>query len=647
MFKKISFFMIALAMTFAGAQRSRAQDPTSQPTATATPDAQQQQEEKLKQERKATALLEQLVSEAQGLRLPENRIRVQISAGDMLWNRDAARARGLFNDAGAAISQMTSDVDRTDRDDIQVLTALRRDLVLTAARHDAELGYQLLRSTQPPPVANVTVVNGRRAVNFPDQTANLEQSLLSVIATTDPKLAYQKVVELLDKGEYPSAVGRVLVQLMTKDKEAFDKLSSKVLTRLSSDNLVSSRDAGNLAIVLLRAGPRPAESSTGNSTGAASAPNANQAILTESSYHDLMDATITAALTATRPAPGSNPGFVTVVGSGPGGRGDFRPTPPGQPDAAQQTQNNARSLLMQMQMMLPQIDQYMPTRAQSVRQKLTELGMSNNQMAQLGQMSNALRQNTSEGLMAAAASAPQQIQPRLYQQAAQKAIDEGNTDRAVQIANEHLDETSRNLLIQTVDLKKMATDPTPEKLAEIRQRVAALPNDSDRVKMLIGLANLVQKDNAKLALRFLEDARILVGKRATSYRDFEDQISVADAFASIDPQRSFDVLEPGIAQLNELLAAAAILSGFEVEVFRDGELPLQNGSELGAMVTRFGYELAALAKLDFDHAKMTADRFQLAEPRLLAKLAIVQLALGGPQNQLNLRRNQGIQVFSR
>jgi len=31
---------------------------------------------------------------------------------------------------------------------------------------------------------------------------------------------------------------------------------------------------------------------------------------------------------------------------------------------------------MQMQMMLPKVDQYLPDRAAAVRQKLTELGMS-------------------------------------------------------------------------------------------------------------------------------------------------------------------------------------------------------------------------------------------------------------------------------
>ena len=184
--------------------------------------------------------------------------------------------------------------------------------------------------------------------------------------------------------------------------------------------------------------------------------------------------------------------------------------------------------------------------------------------------------------------------------------------------------------MQAVDFKRAAINPTPEKLAEIRQKLAALPSDSDRVRFLIELSLTTRKDNPKLALRFMDDARPLVSRKATSYRDFEDQIKVADAYSALDAKKSFEVLEPGIAHLNELLSAAEVLNGFEVEVFKDGELSLRGDSDLVGMIARYGQELAALAKVDFDHARMTADRFLLPEPRLNAKLSIVQSALGSP-----------------
>jgi hypothetical protein len=627
----IRSFSVAAILMLAGAA-THAQDAT-------TPDPAKQQEEKAKLESKAITLLEQVVSEAQALKLPENRIRVQIIAGDLLWDRSAARARGFFTDAGAVLSQMMIDTDASDREDFQTLTRLRQELVLSAARHDAELGYQLLRQTQPP--ANTNAGNRRRG-GFPEVDM-LEQNLLAVIATTDPKVAYQKASEALDKGEYPSSLARVLAQLQSKDEEAFKKLTDKTLSRLTSDNLLSTTQATGVAMSLLRAGPQLTSSATAT-TSATQTTNTvssrNAPVLNESSYHDLLDRVVTAALTAT-PRTNANGGGGNqrravrqgvVIGSMDGGgvwTSDGTPEPQTPADPAQVQQNNARMLLRNLQGMLTQVDQYLPERSQAVRQKLSEMGMGNNSMADFAnQMRNVMQQGDSESLAAAAANVPGPLQSRLYQEAAERAVAEGNIDRAQQIANDHLDENGRTAITQAIDFKKLTTNVSSDNLAEIRQKLAALPSDADRVKYLADLATATQKDNPKLALKFAEDARALVGKRATTYRDMENQLRVAELFASIDPKRSFDVLEPGIAQLNELLAAAQVLNGFEVEVFRDGELPLQGGSELGSMISRYGQQLASLSKLDFERAQITADRFQFAEPRLMAKLAIVQGAFG-------------------
>jgi len=638
--KKIAPFLMLLASTgFVIAQDATSQTATAQ----SSPDPQQQQEEKAKLEKKAAVLLEQVVSEAGALKLPENRIRVQIAAGDMLWDRSATRARGLLSDAGAMLSQMVLEGDRTDRDEMQTLNQLRQDLVLTAGRHDAELGYQLLRSTQPQ--TNTTNAGGGRRFGF-DPQGNLEQNLLATIAATDPKVAYQKASEALDKGEYPTALNRVLAQLQSKDEEAFKKLSEKALSRLGSENLLTTREAASLALNLLLPGPRVTGTASNQPTQASTtnARNNSTQVLSESAYHDLLDNAITAALNVTSLGPGNN-----NRGTGPGGR--FRMPPNQQPtnDDAQNRQNNARTLLLGLAAVLTQIDQYLPERSQTVRQKMTDLGMGNNPNMTYGnQMRAAMQQGTSETLEAAAKTAPPQMQSRLYQQAAQKAVDEGNTDRALQLANDHLDESTRNSIMQAVDFKRLTTTASAEKLDEIKQKLAGLPSDSDRVKYLIDLSTSTQKDNPKLALRFLDDARNLVNKRAANYKQFEDQLKVADAFAAVDSKRSFEVLEPGIAQLNELLSAAQVLNGFEIEIFKEGELSLRSDNDLVGMVSRFGQELASLAKVDFNKARMAADRFQLPEPRLNAKLQIVQSVLGvqRPTNDGN-RRFQNFQFVMR
>ena len=231
---------------------------------------------------------------------------------------------------------------------------------------------------------------------------------------------------------------------------------------------------------------------------------------------------------------------------------------------------------------------------------------------------------TADALVQAAATAPQQMQSRLYQQAAYKALEEGDTERARQIANDHLQANARDNVIRRIDFRELAKKAEGARVEDVRQAVARLQTDNEKIDFLIQVANDAQKENPKLALQLLDDAKQITNHRATFYEHFEQQLKVARAYSAIDPARSFDVLDPGIGQLNELLSAAAVLSGFEISMFRDGEMAIQGGNGLTQMVNRFGQELAQLAKSDFERSETLAGRFQFPEARIMTRLAIVQ-----------------------
>jgi len=634
---RLTAFIIGLSILSA-ATVINAQDSTSQ----LTPANAQTDEEKLKEqeavEKKATALLEQVVSEVQLLKLPENRIRVQIAAGDLLWKHNEQRARSMFLLATDGVAEMMrSRDDNLQRSAVQ----LRQEVVLTAAQHDAALAYQLLattRSLAPPSDANNDF---RRR----DPANNLEEILLARVAAIDPKLAAQKVEEVLAKGQYPNTLAQVLAGLESQDKEAATKLTAKVVSKLQSENMLGNVQAQMLALNLLRAGPRPTSNTTNatiSGSAVANQPMVNTTgVLAESSFQDLLNTVIDAALRATPQTTNNQRG-----GNNPRGRGNFggaQTAGQSQLTDGQIEQQNARRLLAGLQGLLPQIDQYLPSRATAVRNKMTEIGMGNNPRLAFGQMNSLMQQGTADSLLAAAPAAPPQLQWRLYQQAAQKALDEGDVDRARQIANDHLDATTRDRVLQKVDFQLIAKKVEAENMDELRQTLGSLRSDDERIDLLLQLAAQAQwaapeqkpalaaPGDSKLALKFLGEAQRLTNRRATSYQQFEQQLRVADAFAALDPARSFEVLDPGIAQLNELLSAAALLSGFEVEIFKDGELLLGGGSGLGNMISRYGQQLATLAKADFTRAESSANKFQLAEPRIFAQLAIVRNVLGVPQ----------------
>ena len=637
--KKLFVLLMILGCTLAPVFAQ--EQPTEQPT------SEEVEKAKAEREKNAYRLLDQVIDEAQSLRVAENRVRVQIVAGDLLWKNNPARARSLFAMAAEGVAELNrtpQNIDnrreRPQNNNNRRSFQLRQELVLAAARHDAQLAYQLLASTKPPVQ---TVVPDQRGPRFQPNAINpedsLEQMLLGRIASLDPKLAAQNAEQILDKGQFPRTLPEVINQLHKQDPEAAAKLTDKTVKKLQTANLLTNNEAGFLIQQFLMAGPRLPESGNGATTFIG-----RPAILDQGAYVELLGTVVDLALKAMPPTPSTpvrRPGQPAVrsgvTTAGPN-------TGPPQPTEAQMEQNGARRFLASLQGALPVIDQYLPAKSALVRQKLSEAGMPTN--APMNVPYRALQGNvTSDALMQAAATAPPQMQPRLYQQAAYKALEEGNPDRARQIATEHLSDKAREILMQQVSFREMAQKGDGARIDEIRQTIARLQTDEEKINMIVQMASDAEKVNPKLAAQLLEDAKQMTSRRATSYDQFGQQLRVAHAFATIDPARSFEVLDPGISQLNELLAAAVVLNGFEMNMFRDGEMMLQADSGLGSMINRFGQELAVLARSDFERSETLAGRFQFAEPRIMTRLAIVQGLLDARQqstitpNRVNVFRN--------
>src|SRR5678816_4957227 len=148
--KRLLTLTLALGL-FSFSVFAQDQPAASQPS----PSTEEQEKEKADRERNAYRMLDQVIDEAQSLRLTENRVRIQINAADMLWDQNQGRARSLFSMAGESIAEL-------GRTQVAALNRrsnptgpnfappnlrsfqLRQELVLTAARHDATLAYQLL-----------------------------------------------------------------------------------------------------------------------------------------------------------------------------------------------------------------------------------------------------------------------------------------------------------------------------------------------------------------------------------------------------------------------------------------------------------------------------------------------------------------------
>src|SRR6185295_7727318 len=298
-------------------------------------------EEQAALEKKALDLLDRTIGDGRSLRLPENRARVQFTAGDLMWKRDEKRARGFFAEAAASCAEMISAIDITNRrgdNQLQAASQLRQEMLAVVARRDPELALDFLRATRlpSPPQSDQAFMRGGRR---PEQDANLEASLLVQLAANDPKLALRLAEEALDKGEYSSRLVQLLAQLQEKDKAAAEKLADKIARKLRSENLLTNQSARTLATSLLIRGPR-ATGPAGNSSIASST---SAPVLDASAYRDLMEAVIAAGMSFTQSA-----GQVTSRGGPGAGRGGRGPGGFG----AQFGQNSGIGLLMDLASLL-------------------------------------------------------------------------------------------------------------------------------------------------------------------------------------------------------------------------------------------------------------------------------------------------------
>src|ERR1051325_8433531 len=71
-----------------------------------SPSTEEQETEKAEREANAYRLLDQIIDDAQSLRLAENRVRVQIMGGDLLWDRNQGRARSLLSMAAESVAEL-------------------------------------------------------------------------------------------------------------------------------------------------------------------------------------------------------------------------------------------------------------------------------------------------------------------------------------------------------------------------------------------------------------------------------------------------------------------------------------------------------------------------------------------------------------
>jgi hypothetical protein len=583
--------LVLVIQSFSAAQTPATQEPTKP----------EDKEARQALEQKALALLDVVIADSESLK-PMNRLRLQITAADLLWPHDEKRARKIFVKSIGDFNELVSNLDPSDPNfynNIQAPAQLYNEILQMLAQHDPQMALDFLHQTHLPRLPQ----NPSRFVE-PSQELQMETQLADQIAAKDPKLALQAGLEILDKG-MTSNLPSLIQQLQEKDRDAAAKLASAFINKLQSENLLLNNEAASAAINLLRIVHSEQSHAVTANDKPLVAPNSTP-ILDAQAYRDLIDLTLNAALAAPLPA---NP-------------------------SAWQERNIAQTLLTGMKEMMSDIEQYAPTRVAALQRRVADFSQSIDAGSRFWQDNQEVFEKGSvEDILALAPKVAPEMRDQIYQQAAWKAMGQGEGDRARQIINDNISNPiNRRQMLEQVERQIASKDAGEGKLEQARLALTRLRTNEDRAGMLIQLANTVaSKGDKKTALQLLDEARGLVSNRPENYNQLELQLQLAQAFSSLDPKRSFEIIEPLVAQFNELLSAAEVLNGFGQQYFKDGELIWQ-GSPLSQVLGQSSEELGSLALADFDRARDVAGRFQRLEARLMAQLSIARQALSNQKS---------------
>jgi hypothetical protein len=527
-------------------------------------------------EKKALDLVEALSDQVLNLHASANRIRAQTQVADLLWARDEKRARTLFT---AAVTQLTNQISELDYGDPEVynemsrIYQLRQELIMRIAPHDGELAIAALNQTR-----FQGDNRSRYAGNYTaDSEANLEMSLANIVVAKSPETALKLARSSLSRGVSGNIIS-FLPTLNKQDAKAAQTLYREIVTRIKDDSVGRNPELTNNAWNLLT-GFQP--------------PQADEDI-----YRDLLTSML---------------GYMTAMNR-----------------QTQQGMNQAQSMYYQIERIMPLVEKYAPARVAEVRDWTRGVERTIDPNARLYQeLRQVSEKGTVDDILALVPRSPPGFQSLLYQNAAWKAVSNGDTARAKEIAEKISDPVQRRQVIDQLDNQAARSVEGNNRVVEARRLADSARTITRKIDILLQSAWTLSNSDKKTALDLLSEAKSILASTPQSAAELQAQFAVLRAYLRLDPEQAFAMLQPLVARLNDFVSAAAILDGIDYRYLKDGEWVMQGGNALAGLVMSLDSMLASLGRVDFDRARTLADQIGRPEMRIMMEIDLVQMTLNG------------------
>ena len=483
-----------------------------------------------------------------------------------------ARAR-LFN---AAITQLATHIAETDFGDVERYQdvsrfhELRQNLVMRIAAHDPEMALTALRQTRLP--ASVT------HQWLPQHEASLELTLANFIVAKNPELALKIARASLSRGVSWNLTS-LLSQLAQKDVKSAQGFYGEIVARLKSDDIGKNSESANYALHLLSSFQPPQAD--------------------EETFRDLFTMVLSSILNLNR--------------------------------ESQNGINMAQNFYHQLDGLMPLVEKYAPTRTTDLRTWSRTVERTLDPSTQIYQELSRVSQTASiDDILAMAEKHPSEFKSLAYQHAAGKALTSGDVTRAKEIIEMIPDLFQRRQMLDQLEAHSARNLKGDDQLTHARALIEKARTITRKIELIAQIANSLAANNKKAeALELLNDGKILVTAMPPSAEQVKAHLRLAQAYAALDPDQTFAIVQPLIIRLNELLAAAAVLDGIDFRYLKEGEWEMPGVNNLGRIVNGLNHILTALGRTDFDRALSLVEQINRPEIRTMIQIDMAQVVLTG------------------
>lgn len=549
----------------------------------------------------ALKLLSSSAAESGQLSATENRVRARMMVADLLWEEDERAARAAFQGALGDLQNLLAAVNPPEGTEMNRseraaffqrrgnLADLRHDFVLALAARDPQAALSALGTLQT------------RLFDEYDPLApsGLILKTSAVIARQDPEKSYAVAKQQLEAEGLTYEFVLLLKSLHGQDSRLAANLGKDVLAKLKTLKIRIPSEIQPASATP----PDPRKEIDAyrvtylintitelNRTASRDKEKKMSPLLTPAEMKELVEITANAFLGTIKP--------------------------------------NSSSISSAM----PEITQFAPALAQKIRVKIgaeAARQMDKNNEYQIYFIER--EEKSAAQLAKAAETAAPDVRDQRLSDAAFKALQMENDALAAQaIAARIKNRKNFEYLFDEINEALPLAKARRGDLAEVRKIVAALKTDKEKINVAsetaIALAAHGERETAK---KLLDETLALLPSDLKNYADIESAVKFAAAYAVVEPERAFTILENAAAQSDEYINAGVKMGEFyTVRSTEGGELLFSAINEqFLTHVPNATRLIRDLSRADFDRTVALADKFQRSEIRQFVRLQILQALL--------------------